>query len=130
MFDAYSTQGATTIWDGWTQKNGFQTSGMNSFNHYAYGAVGDWLAQVVAGIRPGKDGYQSFQLQPQPAKGLTSATAHYDSLYSRIESSWRTENGAFIWDFVVPANTRAQVTLPNGETFEANAGRYQRRVKL
>lgn len=103
---------------------------MNSFNHYAYGAIGDWMYQVVAGIAPGPDGYQSFMLQPQPAAGLTSATAHYDSLYGRIESSWQTENGEFVWDFAVPANTRAQVTLPNGETFEASAGRYQRRVSL
>ena len=127
------TQGATTIWerwDGWTQKNGFQDAGMNSFNHYAYGAVGDWLAQVVAGIAPGADGYRHFELQPQPAAGLTSATAHYNSLYGRIESSWQTENGEFVWDFTVPANTTAQVILPNGETFEANAGKYSRRVKL
>ena len=127
------TQGATTIWerwDGWTQKNGFQDAGMNSFNHYAYGAVGDWLGQVVAGIRAGKSGYQNFQLQPRPSGGLTSATSHYDSLYGRIESAWKIENGEWIWDFTVPANTTAQVTLPDGETFEASAGSYQRRVAL
>ena len=127
------TQGATTIWerwDGWTQKKGFQDAGMNSFNHYAYGAIGDWMVQVVAGIRAGKSGYQEFKLQPRPGAGLTAATAHYDSLHGRIESSWKTENGEWIWDFVVPANTRAQVILPGGETFEAQAGKYQRRLKL
>ncbi len=127
------TQGATTIWerwDGWTQKNGFQDAGMNSFNHYAYGAIGDWLAQVVAGIRAGEAGYQNFRLQPRPGAGLTAATSHYDSLYGRIESAWKIENGEMIWDFTVPANTSATVTTPDGETFEASAGNYQRRVKL
>ena len=127
------THGATTIWerwDGWTQKNGFQDAGMNSFNHYAYGAIGDWLAQVVAGIRVGQAGYQKFALQPRPGAGLTAATAHYDSLYGRIESAWKIEDGAWIWDFVVPANTTAQVSLPDGETFEASAGTYQRRARL
>ena len=127
------TQGATTIWerwDGWTQKNGFQDAGMNSFNHYAYGAIGDWMAQVVAGIRAGEAGYQSFVLQPRPGAGLTSARAHYDGLYGRIESSWKIENGEWIWNFVVPANTTARVNLPDGESFEANAGRHSRRLKL
>ena len=127
------TQGATTIWerwDGWTQKNGFQDPGMNSFNHYAYGAIGDWLGQVVAGIRAGEAGYQSFALQPRPGAGLRAATSHYDSLYGRIESAWKIEDGEWIWDFVVPANTTATVTLPDGETFEASAGTYQRRVKM
>ena len=127
------TQGATTIWerwDGWTQKNGFQDAGMNSFNHYAYGAIGDWMAQVVAGIRAGDSGYQNFKLQPRPGADLTSATAHYDSLYGRIESAWKIEDGEMMWDFVVPANTAASVVLPNGESFEASAGKYSRRVKL
>ena len=127
------TQGATTIWerwDGWTQKNGFQDAGMNSFNHYAYGAIGDWMVQVVAGIRPGAAGFQKFVLQPCPGAGLTSAKAHYDSLYGRIESSWVTEDGELTWDFSVPANTTAQVILPNGEEFEAEPGTHQKRVKL
>ncbi len=127
------TQGATTVWerwDGWTQKNGFQDAGMNSFNHYAYGAIGDWMVQVVAGIRPGKAGYQNFVLQPRAGAGLTSAKAHYDSLHGRIESSWEINDGEWIWDFTVPANTTATVILPDGETFEAQAGTYQRRVSM
>ena len=127
------TQGATTIWerwDGWTQKNGFQDAGMNSFNHYAYGAVGDWMYQVVAGIRPGTSGYQNFVLQPRPGAGLTSAKAYYDSLYGRIESSWVIEDGELVWDFSVPANTMAKVIAPDGEEFEVGPGQHQKRVKL
>ena len=127
------TQGATTIWerwDGWTQKQGFQDAGMNSFNHYAYGAVGDWLAQVVAGIAPGAAGYQNFRLQPRPGAGLTWARAHLDSLYGRIESRWQIEGDEWIWNFTVPANTTAQVTTPDGQQSEVGPGRYERRMKM
>ncbi len=129
------TQGATTIWerwDGWTKENGFQTPDMNSFNHYAYGAVGAWLYETVAGIQldPQTPGYQKFRLQPCPDARLTWAKAHLDTLHGRIESHWTLVEGVFEWQFTVPPNTSAQVVPPHGEPFEAVAGRHELTLHL
>ena len=110
------TQGATTIWerwDGWTLEKGFEDKGMNSFNHYAYGAVGDWLYRVVAGIEldPAQPAYRHFLLSPQPGGSLTSARGTHLSPYGAILSSWRKGNGTFEWDVVVPPNTSATATF-------------------
>ena len=111
------TQGATTIWerwDGWTREKGFQDKGMNSFNHYAYGAVGDWLYQVVAGIDidPARPGYKHILLQPRPGGTLTAAQADHLSPYGRIASSWRQTENTFEWDVTVPPNTTATARFP------------------
>src|SRR5215218_7557465 len=86
------TQGATTIWerwDGWTEENGFQDPGMNSFNHYSLGSVGEWLYRYVAGIDLGEPGYGHIVIRPRPGGGLTYARGEYDSVRGRISSSWR-----------------------------------------
>jgi alpha-L-rhamnosidase len=111
------TQGATTIWerwDGWTKEKGFQDKGMNSFNHYAYGAVGDWLYEVVAGIDldPLRPAYKHILLQPQPGGGLTSARGTHLSPYGEIVSDWRTSEGSFEWSVTVPPNTTATARFP------------------
>ena len=94
------TQGATTIWerwDGWTPENGFQDKGMNSFNHYAYGAIGAWLYNTVAGIEidPAQPGYKHTILRPQPGGDLTCAAARLETLYGELVSDWKLENGRF-----------------------------------
>ena len=111
------TQGATTIWercDGWTPENGFQTPEMNSFNHYAYGAIGAWLYNSVAGIDvdPAAPGYKRVILRPQPGGGLTYARAKLETLYGTVISSWQREGGRFEYRIVVPPNTTATVYLP------------------
>lgn len=111
------TQGATTIWerwDGWTPENGFQSAEMNSFNHYAYGAIGAWLYQTVAGIEadPAQPGYKHIILQPQPGGGLTHARAEFDSVHGKLVSAWRLEDGQFTLDVTIPPNTTATVHLP------------------
>ena len=124
------TQGATTIWerwDGWTHDKGFQDAGMNSFNHYAYGAIGAWLYAVVAGIDadPEQPGYKHILFHPQPGGGLTHARATLQSMYGLIVSDWQIENGTFEWEIVVPPNTTATATLPgetNGRLIDA--GKY------
>jgi len=111
------TQGATTIWerwDGWRHDEGFQDPSMNSFNHYAYGAVGAWLYAVVAGIdvdvqRPG---YKHVVMRPRPGGGLTYAKATYESLYGRIVSDWRLEKGVLDWRITVPPNATATLYVP------------------
>ena len=111
------TQGATTIWerwDGWRHDKGFQDPRMNSFNHYAYGAIGDWLYRVAAGIEvdPAQPGYKHVILNPHPGGSLTSARASLESMYGPIVSDWHAENGIFDWRITVPPNTIATVYIP------------------
>jgi alpha-L-rhamnosidase len=113
------TQGATTIWerwDGWTEENGFQDPGMNSFNHYAYGSIGAWLYNTVAGIEidPAEPGYKHIIFRPQPGGGLTQAQGRLRILYGEVVSAWRIDEGRFELRLVVPPNTTATVELPAG----------------
>lgn len=123
------TQGATTIWerwDGWTKDKGFQTPGMNSFNHYAYGAIGAWLYAVAAGIDVDETqpGFKRIVFRPQPGGGLTAVTAHLDGPYGRIESAWRARGAVWRWRVVVPPNTSARAQVPASEnaTISADGG--------
>ncbi|HNC25118.1 MAG TPA: alpha-L-rhamnosidase C-terminal domain-containing protein, partial [Opitutaceae bacterium] len=111
------TQGATTIWerwDGWTQEKGFQDKGMNSFNHYAYGAIGTWLYTVVAGIDldPAAPAYKRILLTPRPGGEITSARGELHSVHGPILSQWKLRPGRFEWEVVVPPNTTATATFP------------------
>jgi alpha-L-rhamnosidase len=111
------TQGATTIWerwDGWTQEKGFQDKGMNSFNHYAYGAIGAWLYAVVAGIEldPAQPGYKHILLAPQPGGELTRARGNLHTMHGEVVSAWKTAPGCFEWGITVPPNTTASASFP------------------
>jgi alpha-L-rhamnosidase len=114
------TQGATTIWERWDGQKpdgSFQNKGMNSFNHYAYGAIGEWLYTYVAGIQIDKEnpGYKHFFLSPNPGGGLTNVNASFNSVYGEIKSAWKIEDGNMIYEIEIPANTTATVTLPSAE---------------
>lgn len=109
------TMGATTIWERWDgmkPDSTFQNKGMNSFNHYAYGAIGDWMYRVVAGIEIGAPGYKKIKIQPRPDSRLDYAKADYESPYGRIESGWRAENGVLTVSAMIPPNTTAEIRLP------------------
>lgn len=111
--------GATTIWERWDgQKpdSTFQDVGMNSFNHYAYGAIGDWMYRVVAGIEIGKPGYKHILIQPKPDKRLSYSKASYESDYGQIASGWETKNGELVLSIKIPANTVATISLPGVES--------------
>ncbi len=108
-------QGATTIWerwDGWTEHKGFQDPGMNSFNHYSFGSVGDWMVRVVAGIDLEAPAYKKILIRPRPGGGMTSAKASYDSIHGRIATDWKLEGGKLKLAVEIPANTTARVVLP------------------
>ncbi|MDW5288119.1 alpha-L-rhamnosidase [Formosa sp. PL04] len=111
------TQGATTIWERWdTQKpDGTIIDGMNSFNHYAYGAIGEWMYSHIAGLQidSKNPGYKHTILSPHPGGGLTYAKAETESLYGTVASEWSIEKGVMTYKIVVPANTTATVILPN-----------------
>jgi alpha-L-rhamnosidase len=121
------TQGGTTIWerwDGWTHDRGFQDAGMNSFNHYAYGAIGAWMYATVAGIAidPERPGYKHVVMRPIPGGELTSASAELRSVYGPIRSAWTLKDGAFDWQIVIPANTTATVYVPASASAEVREG--------
>ncbi|HZY80254.1 MAG TPA: glycoside hydrolase family 78 protein [Cyclobacteriaceae bacterium] len=121
--------GATTIWERWDgikPDSTFQTPGMNSFNHYAYGAIGDWMYRVVAGIDTKEDapGYKGITIRPTIGGGLTEATAEYDTYYGRIRSSWKVVGDKVQLDVEIPANTRATIHVPGGEVVEVGSGVY------
>jgi len=109
--------GATTIWERWDgikPDSTFQTPGMNSFNHYAYGAIGDWMYRSVAGLDTYEDGagYKHIRVQPHTDKRLTYAKADLQSPYGKITSGWKSENGKLSLDITIPANTTATVYVP------------------
>jgi alpha-L-rhamnosidase len=109
------TMGATTIWERWDgQKTDstFQDKGMNSFNHYAYGAIGDWMYRVSAGIEAGSPGYKHIIIQPHPTDKLEFARASYQSVYGLIKSGWERKDGHTIVKLSIPANTTATILLP------------------
>lgn len=111
------TMGATTIWERWDgiKPDGtFQDAGMNSFNHYAYGAIGDWMYRVLAGIDTYEDapGYRHIRIQPHPGGGLTFVNAAQVTPYGNVASRWKQEEGKMVYDVEIPANTRATILLP------------------
>ncbi len=110
------TKGATTIWERWDcikPDGSFQDVGMNSFNHYAYGAVGNWLYQTVAGLQedPTVAGYKKIVIKPTPTGKLQFAKTNYHSIYGEIRSGWERKADAFIQTVEIPANTSAKIYL-------------------
>jgi alpha-L-rhamnosidase len=120
------TKGATTIWEHW---DGLKPDGtmwspnMNSFNHYAYGAIGDWLYRVVAGLDldPEKPGYKHIIMKPQPGGGLTFAEAAITTIYGKAAIKWAIEENNMIVNINIPHNTTACVTLPGANIEELNS---------
>jgi alpha-L-rhamnosidase len=107
--------GATSIWErwnGWTPEQGFYSPQMNSFNHYAFGAVGDWMYRYLAGLDPVEPGYRRTELRPRPGAGFTAARASHQSLYGVHTCGWTVANGTLQVDVAVPGNTTATVVLP------------------
>lgn len=111
-------QGATSIWErlnGYTVENGFGgNNSMNSFNHYSFGAVGQWMMAYSLGIQRGEPGFQNFILQPKPdpTGEMKSAEGYYDSMYGRIRSAWNVDEGVVTYRVTVPANSTATLYLP------------------
>jgi alpha-L-rhamnosidase len=111
------TMGATTIWERWDgQKpdSTFQDKGMNSFNHYAYGAIGKWMYEVVAGIGIDEEhpAYKHIIIQPRPGGGLKYAKATHQSMYGEIVSGWQLEDEQLTMEVEIPANTTASIHVP------------------
>jgi alpha-L-rhamnosidase len=109
------TLGATTMWerwDGWTPAGGFESVGMNSFNHYAFGSVGEYLYSDIGGINLASPGYQTIRIQPVAGIGLTWANTSYNSTRGLISTAWTNVGNTFNLDVVIPPNTTAQIYVP------------------
>lgn len=123
--------GATTIWERWNSymiENGMGPRGMNSFNHYAYGVVCEWIWENVAGIAsdPANPGFKHIIMKPVPDKKLGFIDAVYNSVSGQIKSSWRYEGDKWIWEFTIPRGCKASVTIPGEkESKEYSEGNYK-----
>ncbi|MFJ2303049.1 alpha-L-rhamnosidase [Streptomyces sp. NPDC087787] len=108
-------RGATTMWERWDSirtDGGFQDPGMNSFNHYAYGSVGEWMYANIAGISAGRPGYREIVVRPRPGGAVTSSRATFTSVYGPVSTRWRLRAGRFTLTCTVPPNTTAEVWIP------------------
>lgn len=126
-------QGATTIWERWnsySKAEGFNPQNMNSLNHYAYGAIGEWMYERIAGIAPLEAGYKTIGIAPQVRAPLTSASASLNVPYGKVSSAWEIKDGMFHLQTVIPPNTTAKIIIPaniepelnvNGELFKENS---------
>ena len=130
------TKGATTIWEHWDgikEDGSFWSKDMNSFNHYAYGAIGDWLYRIVAGLDTDQEnpGYRHILISPHTGNGLTYAKAGLQSMYGEIRSEWEKTATEMKLQVTIPSNTTATVILPgallenvseSGRKLEASEG--------
>lgn len=120
-------QGATTVWERWDglrPDSSFQDAGMNSLNHYAYGAVGDWLYRTVAGLNddPAEPGYRHVIVRPRPGPGFNFAKATLMTPYGLASSGWRLENGRMTVTVRVPPNAHGTVVLPGARLESVREG--------
>ena len=109
--------GATTIWERWDgQKpdSSFQTPGMNSFNHYAYGAIGDWMYRNIAGLDTYEEGagYKKIRIIPHTGGNLNYVSALLETGYGKLSVYWKINNGNFSMDVEIPSNTTASIFIP------------------
>lgn len=128
--------GATTIWERWNsymKESGMGPKGMNSFNHYAYGVVCEWLWETAAGIAadPAAPGFRHIIMKPVPDRRLGQLEAVYNSASGQIRSAWRYEGDNWIWEFTIPEGCTASVTLPGQtDSREYGAGSHEVTVAI
>ncbi|OYC97689.1 alpha-L-rhamnosidase [Microbacterium sp. Yaish 1] len=121
------TRGATTVWERWDSllPDGSVNPGeMTSFNHYALGAVADWLHRTVAGLAPAAPGYRRIRIAPRPLRSLDHASARHLTPYGEASVAWRRDGGEIVVTAAVPPNTRADVDLP-GLSTEVGSGTHE-----
>ncbi|GAA1489797.1 family 78 glycoside hydrolase catalytic domain [Brachybacterium sacelli] len=121
------SMGATTIWERWDSMlpdGSINPGEMTSFNHYALGAVADWIYQVVLGIRPAEPGYRRIRIQPTPGPGIDWAKGAYDSAAGRIEVSWEQAADGLHGRATIPDGAEADLVLPDGTTRPVGPGTH------
>ena len=112
-------QGATNIWERWnsySKAEGYNPQSMNSLNHYAYGAIGQWMYERIAGLASLEPGYKKIRIAPIPNTSfLNAASATVNTTFGEASSSWKVENNMFYLDVVIPPNTTAEISLPTSD---------------
>jgi alpha-L-rhamnosidase len=118
--------GATSIWerwDGWTPERGFQDPGMNSFSHYAFGSVYQWMVENLGGIQSSSPGYKTILIAPQFDSRLTSADTTYKSIRGPIATHWKRVWNGIQLQVSIPPNTTAIVRVPASDRRDVSEGR-------
>ncbi|MBO0746616.1 MAG: alpha-L-rhamnosidase, partial [Candidatus Dormibacteraeota bacterium] len=121
------SMGATTIWERWDSMlpdGSINPGEMTSFNHYAFGAVADWLHRTVAGLAPAAPGYRHLTIHPQPGSGLTEAAARHVTPYGEAAVAWRRDGGRLHLEATVPIGATATVRLPGRDPFRVGPGHH------
>ena len=120
--------GATSIWerwDSWTPEGGFQDSGMNSFSHYAYGAVGQWMFENIGGINSASPGFRKIIIKPAITRKLTWARTSYDCIHGKITVGWKLDGNKVTLDVEIPPNATASIHVPGEDkAVEVASGKY------
>ena len=117
--------GATTIWErwnGWTPESGFFEPGMNSFAHYSFGAVAQWMFETIGGIQTRQPGFRTVLIRPRPGGKLTWAKVRYDSIRGPISTQWKMDDEKFTLDIMVPAGVTAEVHVPTSDPARLTEG--------
>ncbi|WP_409055788.1 alpha-L-rhamnosidase [Streptomyces sp. SYP-A7185] len=118
-------KGATTMWERWDSikpDGSFQDAGMNSFNHYAYGSVGEWMYANIAGIAPAAPGFRKITVRPRPGGGVTEAQGTFDARYGPVTTHWKADAEGFRLTLTLPANTTAEVWIPAAKRTQVTHG--------
>lgn len=119
--------GATTMWEHWNslkEDGSFWSKDMNSFNHYAYGTVYDWIFGVAVGIKPIAPAYKEISIEPHPHRCLGYADASVDTAFGRIRAHWYYKTDGVYYEFDIPTGVAARITLPSGYTETVSGGSY------
>ena len=122
------TMGATTIWERWDsmlEDGSINPGEMTSFNHYALGAIADWLHRIVAGLAPAEAGYRKLEIAPQFMPGLDWASTRHETPYGTAAVAWRRTGDGIVVEASVPANTSAVVRFAGEEPFLVAAGTFE-----
>ena len=122
--------GATTMWEHWNgikEDGSFWSDAMNSFNHYAYGCVGDWMYEKICGVEIDDDGvgYKKIKLAPKPCRRLGFAKCSIDTILGKLESAWYYSDNIINFEFTVPNGAVATILLPNGQSESVASGSYR-----
>jgi alpha-L-rhamnosidase len=122
------TMGATTVWERWDSMlpdGSINPGQMTSFNHYALGAVADWMHRVIGGVEPAEPGYRTVRVAPRPGGGLTWARTSLDTRHGQITVEWRLDHDLLEVDVALPDGVTADVDLPDGRTRRVTGGRHR-----
>jgi len=125
-------QGATTIWERWdsySKASGYNKDGMNSLNHYAYGAIGQWMYETIGGLSKIEPGYRKILIAPRPGGGLTHASAQLMTPFGLAKSSWKLDAGFMVVEVTIPPNSTGILDLSGEKLLDLGSGKHKFKIK-